>query len=849
MPYTVNGIGTWYYGKDQRLTVHGTCSQCGRDGELTSYDTTNYFVFIFIPIIPLGRFRIIEECPVCQKHRRIKLAEWERLKDEAIDTMEEEQSHDPKAHAAAALHIALSFQDKGILESLGRDLAAQQTDDADIQSLLGAVEAYFGNDDRAIEAYQNSLRAKEDPEIAEYLGVTLIREQRPEEAEKMFQHLLEPGDPQKLGHIVLLAEAYQAQGNHDRACELLEQCEELVPELASDKQFQKLRKQAEKHRGTARPLVSKNLKGASRKPYSEGDAGGALARWIFPILALIGLAAYLFAAWNTGANREVFVVNGTRQPYTALIGGREVQLPARSYVRHKIPEGILAVSIANKPHAVEEQVTIQTGFFSRPFVRRTFIINPDHMGIVEWEKAWYAADGNAPEGEWEIYTGKTLHEFEKVNYIFENFPNQLKLEGDKPKSRTRVGLFDKSSMGEQQLAVMLSTSLEPDDMHAYAKAWAEDEPDNELAVGLWAMQAGNEEFLTWIQPRLDQVPVGITLHRMYQSLSEESRPEHDLRAEYEARLDKNPNEPALQYLLGRVTTDRARELELYRAAASSTPPLPHAANALAFDHLVMGEFQEAAPFARQAVELVPDSITFDMNYYDVMLASGNAQEAIQHSRDRRGATRDFVMVQREVDLLLSSANLNTVEAELNQMAMQLGSDSAELANAMRKSWLASLAYARGDLPAYVQQAEALDGNTTSFSTAFASRDFAKAAELLTLAEEDDGERALPWRHLALFAALYNAGDLSAAGEELQKAISMLGAGDADERLLAEAFGPEGVSDPEVLTHVAIRPGEKRVYMAALGVRFPADKEQYWTLGRKLNFERTMPYYFLHELMR
>ena len=57
MPSTVNGIGTWYYGKDNLVTRNDRCEFCGNYGELKSYDTTLYFVVVFIPLIPLGRKR------------------------------------------------------------------------------------------------------------------------------------------------------------------------------------------------------------------------------------------------------------------------------------------------------------------------------------------------------------------------------------------------------------------------------------------------------------------------------------------------------------------------------------------------------------------------------------------------------------------------------------------------------------------------------------------------------------------------------------------------------------------------------------------------------------------------
>jgi hypothetical protein len=69
MPALYNGIGTWYHGKSNVFRDYGQCDSCGREVILSSYDTTLYFVVIFVPLIPLGKKRVIWQCPVCKKHR------------------------------------------------------------------------------------------------------------------------------------------------------------------------------------------------------------------------------------------------------------------------------------------------------------------------------------------------------------------------------------------------------------------------------------------------------------------------------------------------------------------------------------------------------------------------------------------------------------------------------------------------------------------------------------------------------------------------------------------------------------------------------------------------------------
>src|SRR4030095_14096392 len=87
MPYVVNGIGTWHYGRSRVHELKGQCAACGNYGPLASFDTTLYFVVFFVPLIPLGKKRILEQCGACQRHRYMKLADWEKAKGRVLSDL------------------------------------------------------------------------------------------------------------------------------------------------------------------------------------------------------------------------------------------------------------------------------------------------------------------------------------------------------------------------------------------------------------------------------------------------------------------------------------------------------------------------------------------------------------------------------------------------------------------------------------------------------------------------------------------------------------------------------------------------------------------------------------------
>src|SRR5262245_18966671 len=120
MPTIINGCGTWSCGKRRIHQVKAGCSACGAFGELESYDTTLYFVFFMVPIIPLGQKRILQNCPVCRRHRVVRLKDWEAGKAQAFNTVLEELRADPdyRETIQKALALATVYQDEVLFDKL-----------------------------------------------------------------------------------------------------------------------------------------------------------------------------------------------------------------------------------------------------------------------------------------------------------------------------------------------------------------------------------------------------------------------------------------------------------------------------------------------------------------------------------------------------------------------------------------------------------------------------------------------------------------------------------------------------------------------------------------------------------
>src|SRR4051812_26168480 len=107
MPTTVNGIGTHYYGKKNLSTRNGVCGSCHRAGVLESYDTRLWFVVIFIPVIPLGRKRIIDKCPSCTRHMAVSADQYEQARQLQVSEGLDRFRRAPTPEAALGAHAQL----------------------------------------------------------------------------------------------------------------------------------------------------------------------------------------------------------------------------------------------------------------------------------------------------------------------------------------------------------------------------------------------------------------------------------------------------------------------------------------------------------------------------------------------------------------------------------------------------------------------------------------------------------------------------------------------------------------------------------------------------------------------
>jgi len=132
---------------------------------LESYDTRLWFVVIFIPIIPLGRKRIIDACPFCRRHFAANADTYEQSKQLQISGSLEEYRRAASPESALKAHGQLC-----------RGIPALANSSLHVQTLLAMQK---GKEVAADPSFEKNW---EKPLISLALSLELSLEGQPEES-------------------------------------------------------------------------------------------------------------------------------------------------------------------------------------------------------------------------------------------------------------------------------------------------------------------------------------------------------------------------------------------------------------------------------------------------------------------------------------------------------------------------------------------------------------------------------------------------------------------------------------------------------------------------------------------
>lgn len=832
MPTMHNGIGTWYYGKSKIHRRVDYCAHCNRAGELQSYDTTLYFVVFFVPVIPLGGKRILEQCPSCRRHHAVSMKHWLRNRDAALADATDRLKANPTDPQTikAAIVASVQFQDETLLDDTLSAIAGAP--DLGAPELLSLADAFsfFSRWTEAERACQAALDREDTPQGRRKLALILLKLGRPAEAEPLLEPILKEGLREQVGLVDLLIQGYQGQGLHTQALAVMDRADQAFPELVKEKTWKSRRKLSVRHENTGKKIASGYLTESGKVGTSAGGWTSRLPRIIFPTLVVGALGVYLSAALWMGGHRKVFLVNGAPKAYAVNVNGIEQKLNPGQVKPIWVPEGELTAQVFDPRFPSEPMVCrIATPFFSRPFVHKTFVLNPDQSAILLWEGTEYVLRGkDQPEVQSDIHVGKLLHEFANLNYEFAPFPQVLTVKSNQSVKKTRVDVLPGlNGLPRLQLAM---SNLDDAGQLAYARRRLALDPGDVWTLGWFVSRVPAEEALALLRPGLGDRPINVEWHRYYQELMEEAYPDHNLAPEYAKLAAESGRSPDTLYLLARVS-EHQEGAKLLEEAAKGQAPSVYALASLGFRNLAAGRFKEAVAYLSKASPVVAHDSRDNLTYVSALQAAGAHDQLrgrLQQLEQVPGFYR-FARCFRVKDLAARGDQKGAGEL-IEQTRVQNAKNPR-----MEQFFLqmeAARSCALNDVAGYLKTVS-VDEAKSSFCVSLLLGKLRAAAE--NVQKDSRVHEAMQHGLLYLYASKKN--DSEMAKVQWSRMIAILERGNRDQRELAKFMAGGTPPDLAWLTDLPLDPEHKRVFLLAVAQRFPTADKNTAALARRLDFQR------------
>lgn len=849
MPSTYNGIGTMYYGKKNVHEHQGNCESCTRHTTLRSYDTTKYFVIAYIPIFPLGKKRVIDECSICRRHHVLKLSQWEKMKIEASEESYNLWFQEPNdiEKARKLLETIILFRNVELLNSIKQDMKNSCINNPEILALLGDALVFFNQLDEAESVFEALLSMKGDIIVREKLAEILAKNLKPDKARNLLTHIFDFANDSKLYYVFLIIESYQFIGEHSNALELIDKVEEVFPEMKNDKKLKNYRKKSEKYYNTDKSVKGELISTKTSK--TEGsNFSFALPKFVPLIMILFLILIYASASFFMGLFRSVYVVNGLETSYSIEIDGDKVNLPPKGIEKIKVSEGTKKVSIVDSDIIEGEfEFEINTPFWKRPFIKKLYILNPDKVAVLLRDETIYVTDDykgdlSYDDLSYKYYTGNNFYEMNRVNFLFKEFPEEIEMSLDKVK-RTRLAHIEDIYPMRQYMDVLDDVGYQQALSHIESKIMYN--PDDERSLQLFTYYSDEESCIDFFRSKLEDRPVLVNLHIYYQNLMEEYDPSYDLKEEYTRYLENEKDNNELYYLLSRAEDDLDKRIDLLERSIEGENPSAFGYYILGYINQCMGNFEKAYDYVKEAVKIRKNQESFVYVMEDIMLSLKMYDDLLERNRiSQQKDPYNGTLAFEEVLFHMYKGDVDAARGAILNYLNRIETSDSDTIQMWEDFLEGIISYCLGQVQTYAHSIEKIGGETgeLAFENAFIKADYDKAADI-ALNDELGG-----YYFLLLYLAENNP---DKASEYLNYA--------AEQYKEQDIYGTNGTKVAEYLMgtqmwtiedirKIDIHPTEKLPILLALAKQQPAHKEELLELARKLNYRIVFPNHFIKNFL-
>jgi cytochrome c-type biogenesis protein CcmH/NrfG len=242
MPFTYNGIGTRYVGGSNQSAHAGICEFCKNSASLSSYDTREWFCFVYIPIIPLTKYRIMNMCSRCRKHMRLSHNDFRQQVDARIAPLREAirlSPRDPEPQIAL-VQTLIGWELSTEAERAVETALSTFPSNVDLLLLRGELASNRNDYNTALAAYEKARALDPQNGAATYgYAWVLVQTGRNTEAIPVLQQASQQ-DFNRVGALYLLGTTLINLGRTPEALQALQQIISLDSKYLGDKKLLRL---------------------------------------------------------------------------------------------------------------------------------------------------------------------------------------------------------------------------------------------------------------------------------------------------------------------------------------------------------------------------------------------------------------------------------------------------------------------------------------------------------------------------------------------------------------------------------------------------------------------------------
>lgn len=241
--------GAKNYSRSDVMVRRGTCDACGYAGRFQDYNASRFGHLYYIPLIPLGRKRVLSECPNCRGGRVLPYRHWEDLvQNQWRQRIQAFRADSNRENAIAALAESSVFATDLELSALFERVIQEHAEDAEVMCLLGVMAYQRCRNQVALEALSAALMMDETHETRAVLAEVLMATHELDEAQMHTNQLVEAGHPAGASVLWQLASVYQKHARHSEALACFDRFEQVYPSQVQQikKHLRKLRQKSEK---------------------------------------------------------------------------------------------------------------------------------------------------------------------------------------------------------------------------------------------------------------------------------------------------------------------------------------------------------------------------------------------------------------------------------------------------------------------------------------------------------------------------------------------------------------------------------------------------------------------------